>query len=159
MLALLQVDLSGLLVGGAVTAVVLGIAAQQTLGNFFAGLVLLFARPYIPGQRVTIHNGAMGGPFDGVITGAGLTYTTKPAGAGGTVGAGDVPAPGGYRRGVGSEPDRARPPVGNRTSPPTAGGRSAGAGARTRAPPGTHPRPRRCFPWPPPARWFGRVWR
>ena len=75
-LALLQVDLSGLLVGGAVTAVVLGIAAQQTLGNFFAGLVLLFARPYVPGQRVTIHSGALGGPFEGVITGAGLTYTT-----------------------------------------------------------------------------------
>ena len=38
--------LGALLVAGAVTAIVLGIAAQQTLGNFFAGLVLLFARPY-----------------------------------------------------------------------------------------------------------------
>ena len=52
LLALLQVNLGALLVGGAVTAIVLGIAAQQTLGNFFAGLVLLFARPYLPGQRV-----------------------------------------------------------------------------------------------------------
>ena len=46
--------------GGAITGVVVGIAAQQTLGNFFAGLVLLFARPYVPGQRVPVTSGAMG---------------------------------------------------------------------------------------------------
>jgi small-conductance mechanosensitive channel len=69
------VNLANLLVGGAVTGVVVGIAAQQTLGNFFAGLVLLFARPYIPGQRVKIRSGALGGPFEGVITGSGLMYT------------------------------------------------------------------------------------
>jgi small-conductance mechanosensitive channel len=76
LLELLRVDLGNLLVGGAVTGVVVGIAAQQTLGNFFAGLVLLFARPYVPGQRVKIRTGAMGGPFEGVILGAGLMYTT-----------------------------------------------------------------------------------
>ena len=76
LLALLQVDLGNLLVGGAVTGVVVGIAAQQTLGNFFAGLVLLFARPYVPGQRVKVRTGAMGGPFEGVIVAAGLMYTT-----------------------------------------------------------------------------------
>lgn len=76
LLGLLNVNLGNLLVGGAVTGVVFGIAAQQTLGNFFAGLVLLFARPYVPGQRVKIRSGAMGGPFDGVILGAGLMYTT-----------------------------------------------------------------------------------
>lgn len=75
LLGLLRVNLGNLLVGGAVTGVVVGIAAQQTLGNFFAGLVLLFARPYVPGQRVKIRTGAMGGPFDGVILGAGLMYT------------------------------------------------------------------------------------
>lgn len=75
-LGLFRVDLANLLVGGAVTGVVVGIAAQQTLGNVFAGLVLLFARPYVPGQRVKIHSGAMGGPFDGVILAAGLMYTT-----------------------------------------------------------------------------------
>jgi small-conductance mechanosensitive channel len=74
-LGLLRVDLANVLVGGAVTGVIVGIAAQQTLGNFFAGLVLLFARPYVPGQRVKIRSGAMGGPFDGVIVGAGLMYT------------------------------------------------------------------------------------
>ena len=74
-LGLLRVNLANLLVGGAVTGVIVGIAAQQTLGNFFAGLVLLFARPYVPGQRVKVRSGAMGGPFDGVIVSAGLMYT------------------------------------------------------------------------------------
>ncbi|MEA2207376.1 MAG: MscS family rane protein, partial [Blastocatellia bacterium] len=73
--ALLRVELGNLLVGGAVTGVIVGIAAQQTLGNVFAGLVLLFARPYVPGQRVKFRSGAMGGPFDGVIVTAGLMYT------------------------------------------------------------------------------------
>src|SRR3954451_2435295 len=35
-----------LAVGGAFTAVILGLAAQQTFGNLFAGLVLLSARPF-----------------------------------------------------------------------------------------------------------------
>jgi small-conductance mechanosensitive channel len=74
-LQLLKVDLGALLVGGAITGVVFGIAAQQPLGNFFAGLVLLFARPYVPGQYVRINTGAMGGPFEGTITYAGLMYT------------------------------------------------------------------------------------
>lgn len=76
LLQLLNVNLGALLVGGAITGVILGIAAQQTLGSFFAGLVLLFARPFIPGQRITVHSGALGGPFAGTITGAGLIYTT-----------------------------------------------------------------------------------
>ena len=76
LLGLLRVDLGNLLVGGAVTGVVIGIAAQQTLGNFFAGLVLLFARPYTPGERVKVRTGALGGPFEGVIVSAGLMYTT-----------------------------------------------------------------------------------
>ena len=35
-----------LALGGAFTAVVVGLAAQQTLGNLFAGMVLLSARPF-----------------------------------------------------------------------------------------------------------------
>lgn len=73
--AILNLDLGNLLVGGAVTGIVLGIAAQQTLNNFFAGLVLFFARPYVSGQRVKIRSGSMGGPFVGVIVGAGMMYT------------------------------------------------------------------------------------
>src|ERR1700674_1414518 len=37
---------STVVAGSAFTAVVLGLAAQQTLGNLFAGLVLLSARPF-----------------------------------------------------------------------------------------------------------------
>jgi small conductance mechanosensitive channel len=88
------------LVGGAVTGVIVGIAAQQSLGNFFAGLVLMFARPYVPGQRVTVYSGAMGGPFEGIIVDAGLVYTTIVTEAGpvnlpnaGLLGAAVGPAP------------------------------------------------------------------
>lgn len=104
LLGLLNVNLGNLLVGGAVTGVMIGIAAQQTLGNFFAGLVLLFARPYVPGQRVKVRTGAMGGPFEGVITIAGLLYTVIETDEGpislpnsGLLGAAIGPAP---------EPDR-----------------------------------------------------
>jgi small-conductance mechanosensitive channel len=73
--AILHLDLRNLLLGSAVTGVIIGIAAQQTLNNFFAGLVLFFARPYVAGQRVKIRAGSMGGPFVGVIVGAGMMYT------------------------------------------------------------------------------------
>ncbi|MGI8417106.1 MAG: mechanosensitive ion channel domain-containing protein [Nakamurella sp.] len=76
LLDLLRVNLGTFLVGGVVTGVVVGIAAQQTMGNFFAGLVLMLARPFVAGQRVKIHSGALGGPFEGVIAGTGLMYTT-----------------------------------------------------------------------------------
>jgi small-conductance mechanosensitive channel len=75
-LQLVNIDLSNLLLGGAVTGVVVGIAAQQALGNFFAGLVLIFARPYLPGQRIIVNSGALGGPFEGIVTSAGLIFTT-----------------------------------------------------------------------------------
>jgi small-conductance mechanosensitive channel len=73
--SILQLNLQSLLVGSAVTGVIIGIAAQQTLNNFFAGLVLFFARPYVAGQRVKVRAGSMGGPFTGVIVGAGMMYT------------------------------------------------------------------------------------
>ncbi|WP_127505700.1 mechanosensitive ion channel domain-containing protein [Actinoplanes solisilvae] len=72
---LLGVGLQHLLVGGAVTGVILGLAAQPVLGNLFAGLVLLFARPYLPGQQVRVLSGAIGGPHYGTIVSAGLLYT------------------------------------------------------------------------------------
>jgi small-conductance mechanosensitive channel len=75
LLQLLDVDLRTLLLGGAITGVIVGIAAQQSLGNFFAGLVLLFTRPYVPGNYVKIRSGSLGGPFEGTITYAGLMYT------------------------------------------------------------------------------------
>lgn len=64
-----------LTVGGAFTAVVVGLAAQQTLGNLFAGLVLLSARPFRVGERVRLQGGAIGGQVEGVVSQLGLLYT------------------------------------------------------------------------------------
>ena len=75
-LDVIDVPLGHLLVGGAVTGVIIGIAAQQALGNLFAGLVLLLSRPYVPGERILIRSGALGGPLEGMVTSVGLLYTT-----------------------------------------------------------------------------------
>lgn len=75
-LDLLAVPVGKLLVGGAVTGVILGIAAQQSLANVFAGLVLLFARPYVPGEAIRVRSGALGGTIEGIVTTVGLLYTT-----------------------------------------------------------------------------------
>lgn len=69
-----QVHITQLLVGGAVAGVLLGIAAQQSLANLFAGLVLLFARPFRVGAHVRFRAGAIGGPIDGIIVDISLTY-------------------------------------------------------------------------------------
>lgn len=69
-----------LAVGGAFTAVVLGLAAQQTIGNFFAGTVLLATKPFRVGDRVRIQGGAIGGQVEGVVGSLGLLYTTIIAG-------------------------------------------------------------------------------
>jgi small-conductance mechanosensitive channel len=63
-----------LLVGGAVTGVLIGIAAQQSLANVFAGLVLLFASPFRVGDRVRFRAGALSGEIEGVVTDLSLTY-------------------------------------------------------------------------------------
>ena len=65
-----------LLVGGTVAGVVLGIAAQQSLSNVFAGFVLSVARPFAVGDHVRVRAGALNGPFDGVVLGMSLTYVT-----------------------------------------------------------------------------------
>lgn len=64
-----------LAVGGAATAVVLGLAAQQTFGNLFAGLVLLSARPFRVGDRVRLQGGGLAGNIEGVVSSLGLLYT------------------------------------------------------------------------------------
>jgi small-conductance mechanosensitive channel len=72
----LDVQLGGLLVGGAITGVVLGIAAQQTLGNFFAGLVLLLNRPFTVGEEIVLRSGPLGGEYDGRVTDISLFYVS-----------------------------------------------------------------------------------
>ncbi|HEX3977886.1 MAG TPA: mechanosensitive ion channel family protein [Solirubrobacteraceae bacterium] len=69
-----------LAVGGAFTAVILGLAAQQTLGNVIAGMVLLSARPFRVGERVRLQAGAIGGQIDGIVSSLGLLYTTLSRG-------------------------------------------------------------------------------
>ncbi len=65
-----------LLVGAGVAGIVLGIAAQQSLGNVFAGLVLLLARPFAVGDRIRVRAGALGGIFDAWVRETSLTYVT-----------------------------------------------------------------------------------
>lgn len=72
---LIGLHLGQLLVGGAITGIILGLAAQPVLSNLFAGIVLLFARVYVPGQRVRVMSGSINGPHVGVIISAGLLYT------------------------------------------------------------------------------------
>jgi small-conductance mechanosensitive channel len=75
-LDLAGVQLDHLFAGGALIAAVIGIAAQQVLGNLFAGLVLLFSRPYRPGERIRVRAGAINGPHDGTVISMDLLYTT-----------------------------------------------------------------------------------
>jgi small conductance mechanosensitive channel len=71
---------SSLVAGSAFTAVVVGLAAQQTLGNLFAGVVLLTARPFRVGERIRLQAGALGGVLEGVVSSLGLLYTTLARG-------------------------------------------------------------------------------
>jgi small-conductance mechanosensitive channel len=65
-----------LAVGGAITAVVFGLAAQQTLGNLIAGMVLISARPFRVGDRIRLQAGGLAGQTEGVVRSLGLLYTT-----------------------------------------------------------------------------------
>jgi small-conductance mechanosensitive channel len=73
-LGLLSVPIGQLILGGALTGVVFGIAGQQTLANLFAGLVLLAARPFRVGDRVRLCAGALGGAIEGRVVEIGLAY-------------------------------------------------------------------------------------
>jgi small-conductance mechanosensitive channel len=69
-----------LAVGGAVTAIVVGLAAQQTIGNLFAGLLLLSVQPFRVGDRVRFQAGALAGQVEGTVTQLGLLYVTLTQG-------------------------------------------------------------------------------
>jgi len=74
------VSAASLVATSAFTAVILGLAAQQTLGNLFAGMVLLSARPFRVGERVRFQAGAVGGQIEGIVSSLGLLYTTLAQG-------------------------------------------------------------------------------
>ena len=80
-LRLVDLDPRAIAVGGAVTAVVLGLAAQSTLGNLIAGVVLITSRPFRVGERVRMQGGTLGGEVEGTVASIGLIYTTLARGA------------------------------------------------------------------------------
>jgi small-conductance mechanosensitive channel len=65
-----------LALGGAVTAVIVGLAAQQTIANVMAGTVLTSARPFRVGERVRLQGGPLAGAVEGLVSALGLRYTT-----------------------------------------------------------------------------------
>jgi small-conductance mechanosensitive channel len=75
------VNAGTLAVGGAFTAVLLGLAAQQALGGIFAGIVLQSTRPFRVGERVRLVGGALAGQLEGTVSSLGLFYTTLSQGA------------------------------------------------------------------------------
>ena len=79
-LAVAGIKARTLALGGAFTAVILGLAAQQTLGNLFAGTVLLSARPFRVGERVRLQGGQLAGQVEGTVSSLGLLYTTFATG-------------------------------------------------------------------------------
>jgi small-conductance mechanosensitive channel len=79
-LSLLKIPIGQLVVGGAITTILLGIAAQQSLGNVFAGIVLLLARPFVVGDTVQFRSGSFGGPLSGTVTEIGITYVRVDTG-------------------------------------------------------------------------------
>ena len=81
-LALLGIPISSLLLGGALTSVFVGIAAQQSLSNVFAGMVLLLAHPFRVGDSIRLQAGALGGQISGTITEIGITYVHLATGTG-----------------------------------------------------------------------------
>jgi small-conductance mechanosensitive channel len=79
--AFIALDVAGvnaqtLALGGAFTAVIFGLAAQQTFGNLIAGTVLLSARPFRVGERVRLQGGGLAGQIEGTVSSLGLLYTT-----------------------------------------------------------------------------------
>jgi len=85
--AILGFEVTGFLVGAGFLGIVLGLAAQQVLGNVFAGLSLIGSRPFEIGDRVTLSTSSYGltgstyshesevSGFTGVVVDIGIFYT------------------------------------------------------------------------------------
>jgi small-conductance mechanosensitive channel len=73
-LTLIKIPVGQLIVGGALTTILIGIAAQQSLSNVFAGIVLLLSRPFSVGDAILLRSGALGGQLEGMVTEIGITY-------------------------------------------------------------------------------------
>jgi Mechanosensitive ion channel len=72
----------------AVVAVALSVAvagaavAHRTVSSVLAGVVLVLARPYEPGERLRVHLPELGGPTEAEVLRIGLVTTTLCTGAG-----------------------------------------------------------------------------
>lgn len=73
-LRLAGLDPGTLVAGAGFTAIVIGLATQQTFGNIFAGVVLLSARPFHVGDRVRLSGFGM--DVEGTVASHGLLYVT-----------------------------------------------------------------------------------
>ncbi|HEX9553900.1 MAG TPA: mechanosensitive ion channel domain-containing protein, partial [Streptosporangiaceae bacterium] len=73
-LSMLGFGVAQLVVGGAVTGVLITIAAQQSLSNLFAGVMLQFAQPFRVGDQVRIRSGALAGTIEGTVVDLSITY-------------------------------------------------------------------------------------
>jgi small-conductance mechanosensitive channel len=74
-LDLIGIPVGKLLLGGAALGIILGVAAQQALANFFASVVMIISHPLAVGEKVIINSGGLGGKYEGTIKDIGLTHT------------------------------------------------------------------------------------
>ncbi len=81
-LRIVDLDTRAIALGGAVTAVVIGLAAQSTLGNVIAGIMLQASRPFRVGERVRLQGGTLGATVEGTVASQGLIYTVFARGNG-----------------------------------------------------------------------------
>ena len=130
-LQLLDIPITQLIVGGALTGVLVGIAAQQSLSNVFAGIVLLMARPFRVGDQIGIRSGALGGLIEGFVTEVSITYVMLDTGNGAV----HVPNSQVLAAAVGPAGSVSAPPGATLWPAPTRAGAS-----RRRPPPGRLPR-------------------
>ena len=91
------VSLESIFLGSALAGIVLGLAAQTVLANVFAGLLIVIADPFRPGDRVSLVPPSYGAiapsyahemlypTYSGTVEDVGLIYTVMRADAGGTV--------------------------------------------------------------------------
>jgi len=75
-LSMLGFQVAQLVVGGAVTGVLITIAAQQPLSNLFAGMLLQVTQPFKVGDSIWVRSGALAGTIEGVVAEISITYVT-----------------------------------------------------------------------------------
>jgi small-conductance mechanosensitive channel len=86
-LYLMHINVTGLLVSAGFMGIVVGLAAQSTLGNIFSGISMIIAKPFEPGDYITVqtwqyskmpstypHEEFIPG-YNGLVSKIGLLYT------------------------------------------------------------------------------------